>query len=332
MYKFLLCCFLVLITGCGEDIKERVEPPKEQITLNPKGTANLAKAQFMHGWSASQVQALQRETAKKLGIKEGVSFQDVITVNGKSFNAPKMVIIPPATYLQGCYDFTPSCFPRNFIKVITTIRYPFAVAERELSVADWNVCVDVGYCEEKPHDGNSTFNDTSNRPVTYVSWSDAQGYVKWLSKATGKNYRLLFEQEHEYASRAGGYGILLGNLLDCEDTKYQNYKSDECYFNSEERRNGELVEKNYPANAFGLFSMHSHMWEWIEDCYQSTEKNTHTSGIFYPNKSPCKSRLYIGRGGSMGGIKRIIRASNRHVGRPDKPFYDFGIRIAREIE
>ena len=36
-----------------------------------------------------------------------------------------------------------------------------------------------------------------------MSWDDAQTYVKWLSRITGKQYRLLSEAEYEYAARAG---------------------------------------------------------------------------------------------------------------------------------
>ena len=36
-----------------------------------------------------------------------------------------------------------------------------------------------------------------------VSWDDAKAYVAWLSKKTGKDYRLLTEAEYEYATRAG---------------------------------------------------------------------------------------------------------------------------------
>ena len=36
-----------------------------------------------------------------------------------------------------------------------------------------------------------------------VNWHDAKAFAAWLSKKTGKDYRLLSEVEREYVARAG---------------------------------------------------------------------------------------------------------------------------------
>jgi len=39
--------------------------------------------------------------------------------------------------------------------------------------------------------------------VINVNWDDAKGYAAWLSRKSGKTYRLLSEAEREYVTRAG---------------------------------------------------------------------------------------------------------------------------------
>jgi len=71
-----------------------------------------------------------------------------------------------------------------------TIAKPFAVAKFELTFSEWDACASYGDCVSRIRDSGW---GRGQQPVINVSWDDAQSYVAWLSKITGKKYRLLSE-------------------------------------------------------------------------------------------------------------------------------------------
>ena len=100
-----------------------------------------------------------------------------------------------------------------------SFRQPFAVAERWVSRGEYekfakatghdvadkcNVWKDGKFTEELWRSFRSPgFAQDDGDPVVCVNLNDAKSYIAWLSKQTGRAYRLLSEAEWEYMMRAG---------------------------------------------------------------------------------------------------------------------------------
>ena len=112
----------------------------------------------------------------------------------------EMVVIPAGSFMMGAPPGTTTdqmVQPQHRV----TIAKPFAIGKFTVTFDEWIACLNGNGCNfYRPSDEKWGEGD---RPVINVNWLDARAYVKWLSKKTGKRYRLPSEAEWEYAARAG---------------------------------------------------------------------------------------------------------------------------------
>ena len=137
-------------------------------------------------WLAVPAKAAERTP------KAGATFKDCA-------KCPEMVVIPGGTFLMGSppgeKEHNKFEGPQHRVKVGR-----FAMGRYEVTFAEWDDCIAAGRCSHRPGDEGW---GRGRRPVINVTWMDAKQYVVWLSRKTGKRYRLPSEAEWEYAARAG---------------------------------------------------------------------------------------------------------------------------------
>ena len=172
------------------------------------------------------------------------------------------------------------------------------------------------------------FSQGKRHPVVCVNWNDAKAYVRWLSRETGEDYRLLSESEWEYVARAGTTGPFhTGATI---STKQANYDGNHTYGSG---RKGRYRKKTtpvgkFPANAFNLHDVHGNVWEWVEDCWNGSYEGAPEDGSAWES-GDCSRRVL--RGGSWFFTPRDLRSAHRGWGTTDYRSSRAGFRIARTL-
>ncbi len=172
---------------------------------------------------------------------------------------------------------------------------------------------------------NVGFTQTDEHPVVCVSWNDAMAYIAWLSKTTGKDYRLPTEAQWEYAARAGTDTLFYtGKCISTTQANYNgNYPYDNCAKTGIYKKQTVAVG-SYPANPWRLADMAGNVWEWTCSLY-----NADYSG----SEQQCASKDDAGtrrvlRGGSWIIYARSTRSANRHSLTPGYRNNLIGFRFA----
>jgi len=227
---------------------------------------------------------------------------------------PEMIALPAGSFVMGSNGGDVSEAPAHTVK----IGYSFAIGRFEITAAEWKACFTAGGCDYRPKRKGMT----ATSPVHNLSWLDAWQYVQWLSKKTGKKYRLPSEAEWEYAARAGTETeYWWGNALGQGNANCKNCGGD---WN---RKRPALVDA-FAANAFGLQGMNGSVWEWVADCWFDSYKGAPHDGDARDRKD-CQSRVL--RGGSWRNDASYARSASRFNYDNDVRYVLNGFRVARTM-
>lgn len=226
---------------------------------------------------------------------------------------PEMVVLPAGSFLMG----SPASEARraadeNQRRVL--IPHAFAVGRFEVTFAEWDSCAAAGGCappEELSFRPDDNGWGRANRPVIGVSWQDAKRYVRWLNgRVGGRAYRLLTEEEWEYAARAGTTTTFsTGITITPADAQYNHRDS---YAGSPvlaTRPDRTAPVGSFRANAFKLHDMDGNVREWVEDCYAAGSRGLTrgTDGAYVVQR--CDFRVI--RGGSWYDGPIHLRSASR---------------------
>jgi len=198
----------------------------------------------------------------------------------------------------------------------------------------------------KPYVDETYGFEREKNPAICMTHHAAMKYCEWLSKKTGKDYRLPTEAEWEYACRAGtktaySWGDDADKIGD-----YAWY-----YDNSDEKYHPVGLKK---PNPWGLYDMHGNVMEWcldhyVPDAYKRFPKLATSGGlvecpVFQPTENKWR---HVARGGHFKDQSADLRSAARRKSDkkwmqadPQEPqsiwwltnYPTIGFRIVRPVE
>jgi sulfatase modifying factor 1 len=152
-------------------------------------------------------------------------------------------------------------------------------------------------------------------PVAEIDWKRAVEYCEWLSKKTGKKYRLPTEAEWEYAAKGG--------------KKSKNYKycgsnnsdSSGWYSDNSGRKVHPVAQK--APNELGLYDMCGNVLEWCSDWSASYPIKKQINP-----KGPINGKERVARGGGAKTDGNCV--SCRYDFEPHTTYECLGFRVVCE--
>ena len=260
---------------------------------------------------------------------------------------PEMVNIPTGEFWMGAADdgskYGDDAKPRHKVQIAA-----FKLGRYEVTVGQFAAFVkESGYSTERkcfaresPGDDydwrDPGFPQNDKHPVVCVNFHDARAYADWLSRKTGRHYRLPTEAEWEYAARAGTTtSFYTGNCINTNQANYDGKLTkfvDQSDYNNCGAKTGVYVKKTqpvgfYPPNPWGLYDMAGNADEWTCSVHKYSE-------YYNGNESICtndfESSLAI-RGGSWESHPVGMRSDLREDSISKSRKNHLGFRLAQDL-
>ena len=250
-------------TGSGGPLAEEAGP-RQWLPISGAAVASIAGIVLLTGVLESHTMPCDMaQSITPATTSTAREFEDCFEIEGKRACGPRMVEIPAGSFQMGSNDAV--SMPIHTV----TFAKSFAIGKFEVTAAQWETCVADGGCKNvNPEPWQQRSRDITGsrcRKPAGPDWNRiTTEYLPWLSRKTGKAYRLPSESEWEYAARAGTTSkFTTGDRISSE---YENF-DDSAPGRAKTIKGNWIDVGSLKPNPFGLHDMLGNSEEWVADIY-----------------------------------------------------------------
>lgn len=164
------------------------------------------------------------------------------------------------------------------------------------------------------------------RPAIRMNWKDAVAYAEWLSRKTGKRYRLPTEAEWEYAARGGKETRYWWG----DDMVQGKANCDGCGSQWDGKQTAPVG--SFQPNPFGLYDTAGNVWEWVQDCWHENYEGAPKDGTAWKKEGGGDCGRCVLRAGSLSYKPGFVRSSYRGWDDAVTRGITIGFRLVQDID
>jgi formylglycine-generating enzyme required for sulfatase activity len=234
-------------------------------------------------------------------------------------SCPEMIVVPAGQFIMGAHENEPGSTPDERPQHQISFTQSFSAGRYAVTFDEWDACVAAMGCSYRPPDQNW---GRAKQPVINILWDEAKEYVAWLSRKTGRPYRLLSEAEREYITRAGTSSAFWWG----DDFKPLQANSAHPADHSQPTFARTVPVNSFAPNPWGFFQVHGNVYDWVEDCGNDSYKNAPSDGSAWMEGN---CNVHMLRGGAFSRRPETLRSAARLWSGGTNRMVYMSVRVAR---